>query len=108
MSDTAVDIPRLVIPVDSEHGALRFSIVVIFFAGWVVFFAILNSILVSEGLNLIALIGALVLAGLSARAAEIFLQKRWPSGRAVEIDDTRRAIGKARRTCRMKFVPTNR
>jgi hypothetical protein len=86
MNETVIDTSRLVIPVDSEHGALRLSVVGIFIAAWVITFAIVNSLIVSEGLNIIALIGAFVVAGVAARVSETWLQKRWPSGRTVEID----------------------
>ena len=85
MSESIIDSPPLTIPVDSEHSALRLSIIGIFIGVWVITFALANNLISSEGFNLISLIIAFVAAGLAARGAEKLLQKRWPSGRVVEI-----------------------
>src|SRR6185503_15095956 len=86
MSESIINTPSLTIPVDSEHGALRLSVVGIFVGVWVITFAIANSLISNEGFNLIALIIAFAVAGLVARASEQILQKRWPSGRVVEMN----------------------
>jgi hypothetical protein len=85
MSESIIRSTSLTIPVDKEHGALRLSVVGIFVAVWAVTFAIANALISSEGFNIIALIIAFVVSGLTARASEQALQKRWPSGRAVEF-----------------------
>jgi hypothetical protein len=86
MSESIINTPSLTIPVDSEHGALRLSIVGIFVVVWVITFAIANRLITNEGFNLIALIIAFAVAGLVARGSEQILQKRWPSGRVVEMN----------------------
>jgi hypothetical protein len=86
MSESIINTSSLTIPVDSEHGALRLSVVGIFVGVWIITFAIANSVITNEGFNLIALIIAVVVAGLVARGSEQVLQKRWPSGRVVEMN----------------------
>jgi hypothetical protein len=101
MSESIINTPPLTIPVDSEHAALRLSVVGIFIGVWVVTFAVANTLISSEGFNIIALIIAFVVSGVAARSIEQFLQKRWPSGRTVEItaDDIRvSAKGKVQNT----------
>jgi hypothetical protein len=74
------------IPVDTEHSALRLSILGIFVLVLVVAFYIANTLIVSAGFNIIAGIIAFAAAGLCARVAESVLKKRWPSGRALVVD----------------------
>jgi hypothetical protein len=76
----------LSIPVDTEHSALRLSILGIFVVVLVVAFYIANALIASAGFNIIAGLIAFAAAGLCARLAESFLKKRWPSGRALEVD----------------------
>jgi len=87
MTESIVDRSTINIPVDSEHGALRLSVVAIFVIAWALTYMVVNSLLTSEGFNIIALIAAFVVSGLVARASEQALQKRWPSGRSVQMDD---------------------
>jgi hypothetical protein len=89
MSDTVLDSSRLAIPVDSEHGGIRLVVVGIFIASTGIVYAIVNALVINEGLNIIALFTAFVAAGLIARFSETALQKRWPSGRMVEVDEQR-------------------
>jgi len=78
--------PTLVIPVDSEHSALRFSIVGIFLVGWVIGFLLLSLIFPSEGFNFLAVLLSLVITALVSQQIERQLKRRWPSGRAIHID----------------------
>jgi hypothetical protein len=82
----AVENPPLTIPVDREHSRLRFAIVVIFIALWMVTFAIANALIISDGFNIIAGIIGIIAAAVGVRLAEPLLKARWPSGRAVQID----------------------
>ncbi|MEO8606714.1 MAG: hypothetical protein ABI690_02445 [Chloroflexota bacterium] len=86
MSESIINTPSLTIPVDSEHGALRLSVVGIFVGIWLVIFAVSNRLVTSEGFNLIAFFLAFVVAGVATRVSEQYLQKRWPSGRVVEMN----------------------
>jgi hypothetical protein len=90
--DSSIDTSRMSIPVDSEHGALRMSVVLIFVGSWAITYAIANALITSEGFNIIALILAFVVSGLAARFSEQGLQKRWPSGRTLETGDTRISV----------------
>jgi hypothetical protein len=85
---------KTVFHVDAEHGALRFSVVVSFVLLWIVLFAILNSIIPGEGVNILAIIIAFALTALLTQHIEKILKGRWPSGRAVQIDNDRIQIVK--------------
>jgi hypothetical protein len=85
MNITTTD-STLSIPVDREHGALRFSLVVIFIVVAAITFAIANALIPSEGFDIIAGIIALAVAALGARLLEPILKERWPSGREVQLD----------------------
>lgn len=87
MTENIVKRDSLNFAVDSEHGALRLSVVLLFIATWIVVYAIANALISSEGFNLIAIIIAFVVSALIARASEKTLQQRWPSGRIVELDE---------------------
>jgi hypothetical protein len=87
MSENIVKRDSLNLAVDSEHGALRLSVVLLFIATWIITYAIANALISSEGFNLIAIIIAFVTSALIARTSEKALQQRWPSGRNVEIDE---------------------
>jgi len=87
MSELKYETAPFTIAVDSEHGALRLSVVVIFIASWAISFALANAFITSEGFNIIAIIIAFVVSALAARASETALQAKWPSGRTVQIDE---------------------
>jgi hypothetical protein len=74
------------IPVDTEHSALRFSILAIFVVVLVVAFYIANTLIASAGFNIIAGVIAFAAAGICARLAESYLKQKWPSGRELVID----------------------
>jgi hypothetical protein len=76
----------LIIPVDSEHTALRFSIVGIFVVGWVISFLLLSLIFPSDGFNFLAVLLSLVITALVSQQIERQLKRRWPSGRSVRVD----------------------
>ncbi|MBL8116061.1 MAG: hypothetical protein JNJ78_00915 [Anaerolineae bacterium] len=78
----------LIVPVDRDHSRLRFSIAIIFVILWIGTFAILNSIMQSEGFNLIAGILGLIVAIVGGRLIEPILQRRWPSGRTFHLSET--------------------
>lgn len=79
--------PILNIPVDPEHGRLRITLLLLFILLVGVSFSVLNTFIPSAGLNILALLGGFaVAAALSYFVVEPFLKRRWPSGRAVEMD----------------------
>lgn len=85
MNASAVE-DRLVIPVDTEHGGIRLVVILTFIAIWVVSFFVVNALIHSEGVGLLAIfVGFPVAYGITA-LFERFLKTRWPSGRFVEID----------------------
>lgn len=73
--------------VDSEHSALRLSIVAVFLGLWVISFFALNTLIQSEGLNLIAVIVSFLLTAVLTQQIEAGLKKRWPSGRKLQITE---------------------
>jgi hypothetical protein len=80
--------------VDSEHAALRLSIVVIFILLWIVIFIVFNTVIPGEGVNILALIIAFALTALLTQRIEKILKQRWPSGRMVQIENDRVQIVK--------------
>jgi len=73
--------------VDREHGALRLSIVLVFILGWVISFVVLNALIENEGLNILAIVASFGLTALLTQQIEKRLKERWPSGRAVEVEN---------------------
>lgn len=72
-------------PVDPEHAALRLAIIGTFIGLTLVSYIVLNIVLQGEGLNIIAMLGALALGIGGMQLIDGFLKRRWPSGRALEI-----------------------
>lgn len=77
----------LTIAVDREHSALRLIVIAVFVGLWVVAFIIANTLIVSQGFNILAGLIAFGVAALGSRLLEPFLKQRWPSGRVVEVDE---------------------
>jgi hypothetical protein len=86
MENTVTTQTPITFAADPEHGALRISIVFIFVFIWAVVFALLNTIIPSEGINILALIVSFVATALLTQQVERQLKERWPSGRTVQID----------------------
>lgn len=72
--------------VDREHVRLRLGVVVIFVVLWVVVFALVNALIPSAGLNLIAGLIAFAVAAFGGRLLEPRLKQVWPSGRSLVLD----------------------
>lgn len=83
----------LTIPVDPDHGGLRFAVIVIFVVLVFVLYFLINLILPAEGFNIIALIVALIATYFVLQQIEKRLKQRWPSGRVVEMDEQRVRVG---------------
>lgn len=78
------------LPVDPEHNALRFAILLCFIGVGVVAFLLSNALLASTDFGGLLSVGvALGAAILITRVVEIRLRKLWPSGRALELSPTR-------------------
>jgi len=77
----------LIIPVDPEHGALRFTMIVLFMGLLVVSYLLISLVIPSESINIIAVLGALALTFVVLQFVEKQLKKRWTSGRAVQITE---------------------
>lgn len=84
--DTLTQNGVLSISVDPEHGALRFAVIMLFFAVAAVGYAIINSILPQQGFNFIAAIGGLIISAVIVQGLDNQLKARWPSGRRVEVE----------------------
>ena len=87
MMDVSIDTSAMTFQVDPEHGAKRLTIVATFVVGWIVGFAILNTLIPGSGLNIIAVLGGFAVTAAVTWAAERFLRQRWPSGRTVEVHE---------------------
>jgi hypothetical protein len=87
MTSTVVEAPSLTIPVDPEHGALRLSVTAMFLFFLVAGYIAANMIIRVEGINIIAVLLALVGAWLLTNLIENQLKRRWPSGRSVQVDE---------------------
>ncbi|MAS33098.1 MAG: hypothetical protein CL610_03765 [Anaerolineaceae bacterium] len=87
MNNTLDQQSPAVYSVDTEHGGLRISIVFIFVVAWAVVFAVLNSLLTSEGLNIIAMIVSFAITAVLTQQIERNLKRRWPSGRTVQVEN---------------------
>lgn len=86
-ANDAISAPRVSIPVDPEHGALRLIMVFIFVFLLVASYIVINLVLPADGVNLIAVLGSLVLTFVLSQQVENQLKERWPSGRQVIVDD---------------------
>jgi hypothetical protein len=80
-----LDNTPLILPVDSEHGAIRLSVIGLFMITLVASFTLLSALIPNDGFNLIGGIISLITAGVVTRLGEVELKKRWPSGRRLEI-----------------------
>ena len=80
--------------VDNEHGALRFSIILVFIVGWIISFLIFNALIPSEGLNILAGALSFGFTALLTQQMDKLLKQRWPSGRAVRVADDSIALVK--------------
>lgn len=76
----------LTFQVDREHVRLRLGVVVVFVALWGISFAIVNALVPSAGLNIVAGLIAFVVAAIGGRLIEPRLKQIWPSGRKLEMD----------------------
>jgi hypothetical protein len=85
MIDASIDTTAVTFQVDPEHGAKRLTIVATFVCGWILGFAILNTLIPGSGLNIIAVLGGFAVTAAATWVAERILRQRWPSGRTVEV-----------------------
>jgi hypothetical protein len=77
---------RLVIPVDSEHSAIRLTVVFVFIVVWIISFFVISTIITNEGISLLAVLLGFPIAYGVTTLLERFLRRRWPSGRVVQVD----------------------
>jgi hypothetical protein len=77
----------LTIPVDSEHGALRLVVVLTFVTIWIAGFVVMSLLIPNNGLSLLAILIGFGVAYVVTTLVERFLKQRWPSGRAVQVDE---------------------
>jgi hypothetical protein len=76
-----------VFPVDAEHTGLRLVVFVAFLILSATMFLALSLLIPAEGINLLALLGALIIASGLTYAIEQGLKARWRSGTTVQITD---------------------
>lgn len=73
------------IPVDADHGGIRFMIILAFIVGLVGGYILVNALLPSAGISLLAMLGGLFTAWGLGQLAETLLRGRWHSGRYLEL-----------------------
>jgi hypothetical protein len=76
-------------PVDPEHSAIRLTVIGLFIVGWALSFFALNTIISSQGLNILAILLSFALTALLTQQVERVLKRRWPSGRVLQAADGR-------------------
>lgn len=89
MTQTSLAVPAtFTAPVDPEHSAVRLAVIGLFIAGWALGFFVLNTLISSQGLNIIAILISFALAALMTQQVERVLKRRWPSGRVLQAADS--------------------
>lgn len=86
MNSTIESNSGTIFSVDAEHSGLRVSIVFIFIVIWIIVFSVLNSLMTSEGVNILAIVISFGATALLTQQVEKLLKMRWPSGRAVHVE----------------------
>lgn len=79
------DATTITIPVDREHGGLRLAVLIAFIVIGAVTFVLLNLLISSSGLNLLAVLLSFGAAFAGSALVERVLKNRWPSGRKVTM-----------------------
>ena len=72
--------------VDAEHGRLRLVVLLLFLGVWLISYFIFANLVVSNGLNLIAVVFSFAVAYVVTNLVEKQLKTRWPSGRTITVD----------------------
>ena len=95
---TTLDDSTLAIAVDSEHGALRLSMLGVFALLFVISYILINGLLSGEGMNILAVFISLGVSFVAGQQIEKTLKVRWPSGRYIEINSDSISISKGQQT----------
>ncbi len=77
---------KLQLQLDPEHNGLRLGMVGLFVAILVIVFLIANTLIASNGFNLLAGIVAFAVAAIVTRLSDPLLKRRFPSKRGLELD----------------------
>lgn len=79
---------HLSLPVDPEHGGLRFAVVALFIFFAAMLYAIVSVIIPeAAGINIIGVIVGLGGSAMMIQVLDARIKSRWPSGRFLEITD---------------------
>lgn len=81
-------------PVDAEHGQLRLVVAGVFIGVAIISFFVLLAVIPANTLNLLAVLGALVIAAVFTSVVERQLKARWPSGREIGLRDDKLVLAK--------------
>lgn len=84
----------LSIPVDAEHDGIRLAVAGIFLVVAIVSFFVLAAVIPANSINLLAILGALVIAAAFTSILENQLKARWPSGRTLDLAPSALSIRK--------------
>jgi hypothetical protein len=80
------EIEKLELQVDREHSGLRLGMVGLFVIILVIVFLIANTLISSEGFNLLAGIVAFAVAAIVTRLSDPLLKRTFPSKRSLQLD----------------------
>ncbi len=90
-----------VIPIDVEHGGIRFAVpglaVLGFVLGYFLTSAILNALNADFSVLCVAIIGGIFGAILASAGGDYYLKRVWPSGRSLSLDAERLRLVDTRR-----------
>jgi hypothetical protein len=84
--NSSQELEKLQLQVDREHSGLRLGMVGLFVAILVIVFLILNSLITSEGFNLLAGLIAFAVAAVVTRLSDPIFKRMWPSKRSLQLD----------------------
>ncbi len=73
--------------VDPEHGGIRFTVMLAFLVQLPIWYFIIDYFISSNGLNLLAIIGTILITYGLTQLLEKYLKQHWKSGRFVQVDD---------------------
>ena len=84
--NSSQEIENLQLQVDREHSGLRLGMVGLFVGILVIVFLIANTLIASEGFNLLAGIVAFAVAAIVTRLSDPLLKRTFPSKRSLQLD----------------------
>ena len=85
--ETTEQTSNLVLPVDREHGGIRVVVGLLFLLGLPVSYILINLLIPSNGINVVAFIGSIAVTYGITQISENYLKQHWRSGRKLVVND---------------------